>query len=545
MRKLSALLLLVPFIMASCSNDNNEEIIQPGEKGSLSLTPALDLDVEKVGTRAPLTSFTGYKLVLAGAESKTIDCPSDGKVENLTPGDYTLTLHNLTDDFVPAFDAPRYSGSETAKIEAGKNTAVSMTLKQANAGVYFVYDESLTTAGLTNVVPTVTQSDKTLVYPANDGTAKGYFLPGAATVSVKNGETVINIGGQPTKELDLKAGELWKLTLKMTRLDGDMTITAEIDTTPTDKEADIDLDIDVNVPTYEFSSVSFADYFRDELGTGTGYFNMTFKNDKASPLFETFSIEGFMPLAANGTLPVGTYTYEAFDAYTGAESTFLGYHEVNSQPAGTYYTAKLAESDPVTVKQVKGGSISVTKDGANYTIVGTFTDQDGVEFKCTYSGAVTFVDVNNIEEYSFTLSTVNSATYDGVAAPNVGSITVQMTSELDYSTFKGYELKVRFFGPIDGNKIAEGTYNINTGVADNFSFEKGGAESGLILPTGVVCQDMLGGGQFNMAIDRSGTINVAFANDKYTITADLNGTNLKSRRRVHIVCSYTGAIDVQ
>lgn len=164
MKNFIVILLLAACFLVSCSENRHDEL-PPGEKGSLSLTSELDADIRQVDTRAntPLTNFTGYKIVLSGAENKTVDCPADGKLANLTPGNYDVTLHNFTDDFVPAFNDPRYSGSKTAKVTAGANTTVALTLTQANAGVYFVYDASLAAAGLTDVVPTVTQGANKLV----------------------------------------------------------------------------------------------------------------------------------------------------------------------------------------------------------------------------------------------------------------------------------------------------------------------------------------------------------------------------------------------
>lgn len=369
-------------------------------------------------------------------------------------------------------------------------------------------------------------------------------------MTIKNGETDINVSGALSQGLDLKAGELWRVSLRLLRTDGDVTITAEIDVTTDNKDADFDLE--VPIPLYEFDTVFEAVYHGDKYATGGGYFNLSFMNIISGDdlLFEAFSIEGFMTLAGdtgNITLPAGDYRYEFNENYTGAPFTFLSYHEIGNQGAGTYYTARLSDTEPQSHLMVTSGVLTVAVEGKVYTVEGTFKDQDGKRFKCKFTGEIEFRDVNAPEQYTATLMQASSAVNQGEQfGKGVGSIIV---------LFEGMEIKgqeqimtqwgVNFYGPLLGNEIAAGTYNANVGQADNFSFQRG-YWLPPFDPTPTYFMQMSNvTGQAIILIDQAGAIEVARNGANYEITSEMTGTNVATGKRATVKCSYTGPINIQ
>lgn len=243
MKKILLAALVVPALLVSCIKSYDET---PEGKGTLVIKSNVNGDVDNIVTRAniPVTDLTAYTLTLTGASNLEVQCPADGVVEELTPGAYTVALSNLSPTFVPAFESPKYAGSNSATVSVGANTAVTLVLRQANAGVRFIYDQTLIDAGLTNVVPTVTKTEGALTYNGANSEAKGYFLPGEAVITLKNGSQDLTVGAQPGKTITLAAQELWTVTLKVTPsiTTGDLTVTAEIDVTPVGQTDEIIID---------------------------------------------------------------------------------------------------------------------------------------------------------------------------------------------------------------------------------------------------------------------------------------------------------------
>lgn len=214
--------------------------------GTLVLNPKFNNDVITANTRTntPLTDFGGYLLTLDGPDTEEMTFPANGKVEGLTPGDYTVGLTNMTVDFVPAFNAPRYGGTKTATVAVGAETSVAIVLTQVNAGVKFVYDQSLVAAGLSNLVPTLTQGINALTYDGVNHDAIGYFASGTVEMTLDNNGKVVTIGGNGNKEYTLAAKELWTITFKVAEATGGLSVSAEIDVTVMDKTDEVEVDID-------------------------------------------------------------------------------------------------------------------------------------------------------------------------------------------------------------------------------------------------------------------------------------------------------------
>jgi hypothetical protein len=213
--------------------------------GTLLLAPAVNGNVTDIVTRAntPLTDFTGYTLTLDGDGTAEMPCPADGKVTGLVPGNYNVTLSNMTDGFVPAFDAPRYGGTKAATVAAGGETPVAIVLTQANAGMKFIYDPSLAAAGLDAMTATVTQGVDALRYEGANRNSIGHFAPGEVTLTLDNNGETVTIGGNANKKYTLAAKELWTITLKVSvAATGGMTVSAGIDVTVTDREDEVTVD---------------------------------------------------------------------------------------------------------------------------------------------------------------------------------------------------------------------------------------------------------------------------------------------------------------
>lgn len=240
MKKLWLPVLLASAFVVSCTKGTTSM----DGTGTLILSSTVNNGVIDVTTRANMMpgDFTGYVLTLEGPDIEEMSCPADGKIEGLTPGDYIVGLSNLTADFVPAFGDPRYGGTKSATVIAGGQTPVAIVLTQANAGVRFVYDQSLADTGLGAMVATVAQDGNALSYGGANRDATGYFAPGEVALTLDNGGEVITIGGQANKKYTLAAKEVWTITLKVAATTRGLSVSAEIDVTVTDKTDEVEVD---------------------------------------------------------------------------------------------------------------------------------------------------------------------------------------------------------------------------------------------------------------------------------------------------------------
>lgn len=200
--------------MFSCTDDGSE--VDGGDeknKGGIVLSAQLEAD-DNVDAAAEV-DLAGYTLTVDGPTKVNCACPGDGVIKELAAGSgYSVLLTDMPAEYAPAFDDPRYTGKkESVEVSAGANTPVQITLSRVNAGVFFEYDESLAAKGLTDLKPTVTMSGKSLAYGQGEPAKKGYFAPGAFTVTLKNGDEDIEIGGQPSRSLTAAGKDMWRIRL--------------------------------------------------------------------------------------------------------------------------------------------------------------------------------------------------------------------------------------------------------------------------------------------------------------------------------------------
>lgn len=134
---------------------------------------------------------------------------ADKKIDNIPAGNYTVTISSYADGFTaPAFDGPWYMAEvANVKVTAGKETNITMECVQGNVGVSFVYDDSLANVGMGNIIPKLTQNSSPLTYSGDKKNAVGYFLPGAVTLSFKNGDNDVLANKNAVVQLDLKIGQ--------------------------------------------------------------------------------------------------------------------------------------------------------------------------------------------------------------------------------------------------------------------------------------------------------------------------------------------------
>lgn len=222
MKKILSLVLLVPFLLMACGN--TEDDVYTGEKGlgCIVLDAGVDILVNDIQTRSTSLDYTTYKVVIVGPQgpdSKTtqMDYPYGGKIEGLAEGDYTITVTSHPGELpAPAFDNQVYSGSANVKVEAENETHVQITCTQANAGIYFEYDdEGLAAVGLDDLVPTLTQGGYKLDYEGDHKLAKGYFSPGEVVLTLENAGQEVKMGGQASKTFAVEAHQLWKVKLEV------------------------------------------------------------------------------------------------------------------------------------------------------------------------------------------------------------------------------------------------------------------------------------------------------------------------------------------
>lgn len=215
MKRLLTLAAIIPALLASCGGGGGDNPPPADGKGHIVLkATTTDHTIKKeISSRAtPTDDFSTYYVKLNGPENKTVPYPSTGKIENLKEGSYTVTVmsHETTPN--PAFDVQHYVGSCTAKVVADTSADATVECTQANAGVFFIYDASLKELGL-DLVPTVTQGTHVLEYKNANKEAKGYFTPGNAVLTIKNGNEPWLFNGKESETLSLKTKELWEVTL--------------------------------------------------------------------------------------------------------------------------------------------------------------------------------------------------------------------------------------------------------------------------------------------------------------------------------------------
>lgn len=447
------------FVLHSCSNDDTATL--PEGKGSIILNGGdIDLSVNEI-TRAvtPLVDYDGYTLKIADASTTAFEgaVPAGGIVDNITSGTYTVSLTNMT-GFVPAFAAPRYAGQkENVEVKAGEATQVAFNLKQANAGIRFVYDSSIDQYGV--VAATVTQGGNTLDYSTNPN-ATGYFSPGEVTMSFMVGAQVIKIGGQESITRTLAAADMLIMTLRASSDKGKFTLVVSIDDTVNEKTETIGLD-PIDVPeeagftvvgfenatmTVKFSDDTTVQLTADAEGNVdfTGHEGKTIKSIKKSgaPMevyigrrtdekvvlkmassigvaFRDADVDGYIPIGTYAELSnirnglTGKYKQEAnidmlnqsiqsiphnasgLTAYFEGEFDGNGYSLKNLKIAVTTNFAGLFGANKGLIRRVIVESGSVTSSKGSVGGICGHNDTDGIVEFCINKASVTITSGTN------------------------------------------------------------------------------------------------------------------------------------------------------
>ena len=271
MKKLLPLIILTLAAVACNKNYTNTD----EGYGSLKVSANIDRSVISIQTRAANLNYETYFLTLQSDDGIAYDgvFPSGGMISNLPAGTYVGRLRSEETEFaVPAFDLPFYAATvNNIVITSGGTTSVDFVCKQANAGVKFVYDPSLTAAGYGDIVPVIAQSERSLSYSDDNRNATGFFVAGAAILRLLDGETPILISGSSTEiPLTLAAKELWTITVKavVPPEEGAVVITVTIDV---EDIIDRSLEIIIDPTAVSIDPALIVFYENFELCTGPNY----------------------------------------------------------------------------------------------------------------------------------------------------------------------------------------------------------------------------------------------------------------------------------
>jgi len=242
MRKL---FLFVTMALVAVACNKNYKDTEAGY-GSLKISAITDRSVISIQSRAANINPETYFLTLQSDKGIAYNkvFPAGGTIPKLPARTYVGRLKSEATEFtVPAFDSPFYAATvNNIVITSGGTTPVEFVCKQANAGVKFIYDVSLETAGYGDIIPVIFQSEHNLSYSGANKTATGYFVVGNATLKLLDGDTPIQISGSSTEiPLTFAAKELWTITLKAVAPpdEGNATIIASVDTEVVDRSLEI------------------------------------------------------------------------------------------------------------------------------------------------------------------------------------------------------------------------------------------------------------------------------------------------------------------
>lgn len=177
----------------------------------------------------------------------------------------------------------------------------------------------------------------------------------------------------------------------------------------------------------DFDMVFEAFYYGDDFakGAGGGRFEVTFMNitDVENALFESFTLEGFIPTAPDETipaiaLPTGDYAYELAETFTGAPFTFLSYYgEVRDGGSRYLSTLNGTDNEDQLFFAVEGGTVTVSDAGyGNITVEANVVDGSGETMKLTYTGPLslknTLAESGN-KDYNTEFTVCSSAQHIG------------------------------------------------------------------------------------------------------------------------------------
>lgn len=319
--KQKQLILLAAFILAASANSCKKD--EPIEtKANLHLSLKQEVFSRDGKTSEEDFSIDNYVMTVNGVET---EIPADGILPELEAGQYEIELTDYDGNFTPAFNAGKHSGKVTAEVKGGADSNAEIILEHINAGIYFSYDESLSEIGLSEVSPMISNGNESLDYSA-DREGIGYFMPGTLTVSFTLDGRPVDIGGQESAEIEVKAGELWAINLKApssaaTKAEyTSLEIVPVLIVDPTNKE---DWELGCNTVT-EFTVASMSGKDVTLILKNSGEKEITF-DDKGTAILSTTGsdIVTGMVTAQNDTIHIGRITGEkiVFD-YDGEKVTY-------------------------------------------------------------------------------------------------------------------------------------------------------------------------------------------------------------------------------
>lgn len=352
-------------IAASCSSDSDKNL--SGEKGSIVIAPSIGMSVDKETTRTPdISTFT---VRVEGPTTKTVTMPEDGKIDDLLPGSYTVTVLSHPDGIpAPDFDEAAYEGSNTAVVDAGQNTNIEVKCSQTNAGVYFFYHASVSDMDL---IPTIAHADGNLTYSGTNKEKTGYFAPGNITITLKDGTESVQIGGANSQTFAVAANQIWKVTLTT-----DPITTGGIKINVTVVEGTVE-----NGGTWEVTpgepderevfEVTFTDGMLEYYGAlGQGYnFDITLLTDTdADPYYQIF-FENVSPTNTGLRIAVGTYQPYT---YAGTSDIPANVYLTGEFSGGDLYSSQFSilDGDVKTSYAIIDKPYTLTDNGTSYTITG-------------------------------------------------------------------------------------------------------------------------------------------------------------------------------
>lgn len=218
MKKILLLSASAIFALSSCSSDGGGNPKPgPGSGEMVFRVSTNEKDVENVyigsregGEEAPYSYF----IELTGAENKSFELTAASM--KVMSGAYNVKATTPVTYTMPAFDVPVYKGEVNITVPADGRETASITLTQANAGIKIVFDASIKEyySALTAKLEDNAVPEKVLSYGYDDATKTAYFDPATIKLSLSDGGTPVQIGGEDFVTFEAKKKQVWTVTLK-------------------------------------------------------------------------------------------------------------------------------------------------------------------------------------------------------------------------------------------------------------------------------------------------------------------------------------------
>lgn len=226
--------MALPLLLVACTKT---VLLSDGSETAITISAQTNTDVDRVTTRS--TDPSTYMLYVDGPDNYSLSrvLGTETTIRDLTPGDYTVELISEIGYSLPAMNKPIYgAGPETQTLAKNSTAVFTMVCTQLNAGVRFVFDESVTDF-YPNIKAMIAEKLTPALYldyaPVNETAGDiAYFTAGkTVTISLKDDETPVNIGGETSMDFDLAAKELLTITLKTSsQEEGKIVINVTVDT---------------------------------------------------------------------------------------------------------------------------------------------------------------------------------------------------------------------------------------------------------------------------------------------------------------------------